>query len=38
MAAPESVEHVAHSMAEKYWSDLIIRHFDHPLTMRLVPE
>ncbi len=38
VAAPESVERVAHSMAEKYWSDLIIRHFDHPLTMRLVPE
>src|SRR2546428_12767770 len=38
VAAPESVERVAHSMAEKYWSDVIIRHFDHPLTMRLVPE
>ena len=36
--APESVERVAHAMADKYWSDMIIRHFDHPLTMRLVLE
>jgi len=36
--APESAERVAHAMADKYWSDVIIRHFDHPLTMRLVPE
>ena len=38
MPAPESVERVARAMADKYWSDVIIRHFDHPLTMRLVPE
>src|SRR5882724_9033752 len=36
--APESAERVAHAMAEKYWSDVIIRHMDHPLTLRLVPE
>lgn len=32
MAAP-----VAAAMGEKYWSDVFIRHFNHPLTMRLVP-
>ena len=36
--APESVERVARAMADKYWSDVIIRHMDHPLTLRLVPE
>ena len=29
---------VATAMADKYWSDVIVRHFDHPLTMRLTPE
>jgi len=38
MPAPESVERVARAMADKYWSDVIIRHMDHPLTLRLVPE
>jgi hypothetical protein len=33
MAAP-----VASAMGEKYWSDVLIRHFPHPLTMRLAPE
>jgi len=36
--APESVERVARAMADKYWSDVIVRHMDHPLTLRLVPE
>ena len=38
VAAPESVERVAHTMADKYWSDVLVRHMDHPLTMRLAPE
>ena len=36
--APEAVERVARAMGDKYWSDVIIRHMDHPLTLRLVPE
>ena len=38
VAAPESVERVARAMADKYWSDVLVRHMDHPLTMRLVAE
>ena len=38
VAAPESVERVARAMADKYWSDVIVRHMDHPLTLRLAPE
>lgn len=33
MAAP-----VAAAMGEKYWSDVLVRHFPHELTMRLTPE
>ena len=33
--APEKAETVAAAMAKKYWSDLIIRWFPHPLTVRL---
>jgi hypothetical protein len=33
--APDMVEKVAQAMAEKYWSDLFIRWFPHPLTLRL---
>lgn len=36
--APEMVDTVAAAMAEKYWSDMFIRFFPHPLTLRLVPE
>lgn len=36
--APEMAERVATELAEKYWSDLVIRFFPHPLTLRLVPE
>ena len=32
--APE----VAAAMADKYWSDIFIRWFPHPLTLRLVPD
>ena len=36
--APEKAERVGAAMADKYWSDVVIRHFNHPLTLRLVPE
>lgn len=36
--APDMVERVAAAMGEKYWSDVFIRHMDHPLTLRLEPE
>ncbi|HYV57218.1 MAG TPA: hypothetical protein VE911_06730 [Candidatus Nitrosopolaris sp.] len=36
--APEAAERVAQAMAAKYWSDVLVRHFDHPLTLRLLPE
>ena len=34
---PDMAGRVAEAMGEKYWSDVFVRHFDHPLTMRLVP-
>jgi hypothetical protein len=37
-SAPEMVERVADAMADKYWSDVFVRLFSHPLTMRLVVE
>jgi hypothetical protein len=37
-AAPEMAGKVAAAMGEKYWTDLVIRYFPHPLTVRLVPE
>ncbi len=36
--APEMADRVAAAMGEKYWSDVLIRYFNHPLTLRLVPE
>jgi hypothetical protein len=36
--APEMADAVAGAMAEKYWSDLLIRFLPHPLTLRLIPE
>jgi hypothetical protein len=36
--APEDAERVARAMAAKYWSDVLVRHVNHPLTLRLVPE
>src|SRR5437762_12601668 len=33
--APDYAERVAKAMAAKYWSDVIVRHFSHPLTLRL---
>lgn len=35
--APEYAAQVATAMAEKYWSDIFIRWFSHPLTAELVP-
>jgi hypothetical protein len=37
-AVPDMAEPVAKAMGEKYWSDVFVRHFSHPLTMRLTPE
>jgi hypothetical protein len=36
--APEMAGPVAEAMADKYWTDFLVRHFDHPLTLRLEPE
>jgi hypothetical protein len=36
--APDMADPVAGELAQKYWSDLLIRFFPHPLTLRLVPE
>jgi len=36
--APEDAERVAAAMAAKYWTDVVVRHMSHPLTLRLVPE
>ena len=33
--APDKAEAVAAAMADKYWSDLYIRYFAHPMTVRL---
>lgn len=38
VSTPESVERVARAMGEKYWSDVLVRYANHPLTMRLVVE
>lgn len=35
--APEMAGPVAAAMADKYWSDLFVRFFPHPLTLRLIP-
>ena len=36
--APEMAERVAAAIAVKYWSDLVVRFINHPLTIRLVPQ
>jgi hypothetical protein len=36
--APEMAGRVAAEIKEKYWSDVFIRFFSHPLTLRLVRE
>jgi len=35
---PAMAGRVAAAMADKYGFDLIVRHFEHPLTMRLTPD
>lgn len=37
-SAPDMVEPVAAAMGEKYPSDILVKYFNHPLTMRLTPE
>ena len=37
-AAPPMVERVAAAMRDKYWTDVLVRYVEHPLTMRLQPE
>jgi hypothetical protein len=36
--APQLAERVAQAMADKYTSDILVRWFSHPLTLRLVAE
>ena len=38
IAVPEMAEAVAAAMAEKYSTDVLVRYFDHPLTMKLRPK
>jgi hypothetical protein len=35
--SPADAERVAKAMGEKYWSDVVIKYFDHPMTLKLVP-
>jgi len=35
--APDSAERVNRAMAEKYTSDIFVRFFSHPVTLRLMP-
>lgn len=37
VSVPEMAEAVAAAMAEKYTTDILVRYFDHPLTMKLIP-
>ena len=37
-SVPDMTDAVNKAMAEKYTSDIFVRYFDHPLTMRLTPE
>jgi hypothetical protein len=36
--APEMAEKVSAAIGAKYWSDVFMRYFSHPLTLRLAPE
>ena len=36
--APEAAGRVAKAMAAKYWTDVLVRHFSHPLTVLLILE
>jgi hypothetical protein len=35
---PEMAERVAAAMANKYWTDMAVRHMNHPYTIKLVPK
>jgi len=37
-ASTDQATRVADAIAQKYWSDVVIRHMSHPLTCRLAPE
>jgi hypothetical protein len=37
-SAPDMVEPVAAAMGDKYPTDIFVKYFNHPLTMRLTPE
>jgi hypothetical protein len=36
--APEMAPRVAKAMSDKYWSDIFVRYFSHPMTVRLLNE
>jgi hypothetical protein len=36
--SPGDAERVAQAMGGKYWSDVVIKYFAHPMTLKLVPE
>jgi hypothetical protein len=36
--SPTDSERVAQAMGQKYWSDVVIKYFNHPLTLKLLPE
>jgi len=36
--APEMADRVAAAIGDKYWSDVLLRWLDHPLTLRLEPD
>lgn len=38
MQVPEMAERVAEAMAGKYSTDIFVRYFNHPYTMKLVPK
>ena len=37
-SVPDMADAVNKAMADKYTTDVFVRYFDHPLTMRLTPE
>ena len=38
VSVPDYADRVAKAMGDKYTSDILVRFFSHPLTLRLVPE
>ena len=37
VSTPDMKDRVQQAMADKYWTDFMVRYADHPLTMKLVP-